>query len=225
MCHGWHQYTFLCIYSAACDTKQTVTITALQSIETTPSFHWCYVSMEFGAQHHSLCHLHFVFLLLFSLSCFIPLFYSVSVCLFALCSLSLSLKKSSTLPPLFHTLSFLYSFFGHFRPLSLSHALFHVPGYDVVLHLFSSICFMPSTSNLLRLRTKNASVNMLCTWIRAIKFLLPCLFGWQPTTLIWNRTLSRTSINADKKCRCLILHYQIFFSRIIHDLHLKCFTL
>lgn len=84
----------------------------------------------------------------------------------------------------------------------------HAPGCDVVLHSFSSICFHAPDFQPLPSPNKNNPVNTLCTWIRAIKFSAPRLFGEQSTMLILNRASSLTSIGADKNtvtwCRKLL---------------------
>lgn len=141
--------------------------------------------------------------------------FPVSVCLFALCCLSLSVSLKNValfLPSFMLCPSFILSLavfvlFPLTRPVSRAGIRCCVA--FVFLHLFHAPYFQPPSSP-----NKNASVNILCIRIWAIKFLLPCLFGWQSTTLILNRTLSRTSINADKNAVawCKKLHKpKIFF--------------
>lgn len=153
-----------------CDTKQTVAIlTAPQSGGTAPLFHWCYVSMDFGSQSYTICHppynlcfrcyspsASFLFSFLFPSLCFLLLF---------------QYHSSSLLQP-----SCFFFSFAHFVLLSSHPPWFSCQDKDVVLHALS-ICFMPSTSNLFRLRNKSISVNILRSWIGAIKcfFCRACL--------------------------------------------------
>lgn len=148
------------------ETQQLQTVTARHWSETTLSYLWCYVAMEFGSQPLTLCHPRFTL-------CFLPLFPQLcrSPVLFVLLLLSVSLSFPSFL--FFQSFSLCWS--G--PPVFLSsHALFLKPGYIVVLHAFSICLHAPCLQPLLS-HYKNTSVNILCTWIGAIK----CLFA----LLVW----------------------------------------
>lgn len=127
----------------------------------------CFHGFWLTVLHYLSSTLQFMFPLLLSLS-FVPLFFSVSIPLFpSAVPVSLFLPSS--------TLLFFFPF-AHFVLLSSHPPWFSCQDKDVVLHALS-ICFMPSTSNLFRLRNKSISVNILRSWIGAIKcfFCRACL--------------------------------------------------